>query len=55
MGGRCNFRSERGRGERTSVMFTQARVRGDQGDHSGSNLPHVNTVPGRDVQLYRYT
>ena len=58
LGGRHRFRSERGHGVITSVVFTQARGRGDQGGHMsslGSNLPQVDPVPRIDVTLYRCT
>ena len=57
-GGIHNFRSECGRGIRTSVMFIQERGRGDQGGRistPGGNLPQGYPVPGRYGRLYRYT
>ena len=57
-GGRRNLRSERGRGGRNSVMFTQARGRGYQGGNSsipGSITPQVDILSGRDGKLYRCT
>ena len=55
---RQNFRNERGRGGRTSMMFTQTGGRGGRGERNstpGSNLSQGNPVSGKDGQLYRNT
>ena len=53
--GRLNFKNESGCGGRTSVMFIQTIVRGDQGKHNstpGINSSQEYPVLGRDRQLY---
>ena len=53
--GRLNFKNESGCGGRTSVMFIQTIVRGDQGKHNST--PGISSYQGypvleRDRQLY---